>query len=73
MLVKLETAGLVCPFPLMEAKEAMAKLNKGDGIIIEFDCTQATEAIPAWAAEEGYEVTDFEQLDDAKWTMTVIK
>ena len=34
MLVKLETAGLVCPFPLMEAKEAMAKLNKGDGIII---------------------------------------
>ncbi|MDD7569571.1 sulfurtransferase TusA family protein [Actinobacillus porcinus] len=73
MLVKLETAGLVCPFPLMEAKEAMAKLNKGDGIIIEFDCTQATEAIPAWAAEEGYEVTDFEQIDDAKWTMTVIK
>ena len=44
MLVKLETAGLVCPFPLMEAKEAMAKLNKGDGIVIEFDCTQATEA-----------------------------
>ncbi|MCI7353368.1 MAG: sulfurtransferase TusA family protein [[Actinobacillus] rossii] len=73
MLVKLETAGLVCPFPLMEAKEAMAKLNKGDGVIIEFDCTQATEAIPAWAAEEGYEVTDFEQIDDAKWTMTVIK
>lgn len=73
MLVKLETAGLVCPFPLMEAKEAMAKLNKGDGIVIEFDCTQATEAIPAWAAEEGYEVTDFEQIDDAKWTMTVIK
>ena len=73
MLVKLETAGLVCPFPLMEAKEAMAKLNKGDGIVIEFDFTQATEAIPAWAAEEGYEVTDFEQIDDAKWTMTVIK
>lgn len=73
MLVKLETAGLVCPFPLMEAKEAMAKLNKGDGVIIEFDCTQATETIPAWAAEEGYEVTDFEQIDDAKWTMTVIK
>lgn len=73
MLVKLETAGLVCPFPLMEAKEAMAKLNKGDGVIIEFDCTQATEAIPTWAAEEGYDVTDFEQIDDAKWTMTVIK
>ena len=34
---------------------------------------QATEAIPAWAAEEGYEVTNFEQIDDAKWSITVIK
>ena len=47
MIVKLPTLGLVCPFPLVEAKEAMAKLNKGDGLEIEFDCTQATEAIPA--------------------------
>lgn len=73
MNIKLEAAGLVCPFPLVEAKEAMAKLNKGDGLIIEFDCTQATEAIPQWAAEEGYEVTEFEQIGDAKWTITVIK
>ena len=28
MIVKLPTLGLVCPFPLVEAKEAMAKLNK---------------------------------------------
>ena len=65
MIVKLPTLGLVCPFPLVEAKEAMAKLNKGDGLEIEFDCTQATE--------EGYEVTNFEQIDDAKWSITVIK
>ncbi len=32
MIVKLPTLGLVCPFPLVEAKEAMAKLNKGDGL-----------------------------------------
>ena len=65
MIVKLPTLGLVCPFPLVEAKEAMAKLNKGDGLEI--------ESIPAWAAEEGYEVTNFEQIDDAKWSITVIK
>ena len=47
MIVKLPTLGLVCPFPLVEAKEAMAKLNKGDCLEIEFDCTQATETIPA--------------------------
>ncbi|SUT85696.1 SirA-like protein [Actinobacillus ureae] len=34
MQVKLETSGLVCPFPLVEAKEAMAKLNKGDELVI---------------------------------------
>ncbi len=27
MIVKLPTLGLVCPFPLVEAKEAMAKLK----------------------------------------------
>lgn len=73
MLVKLATAGLVCPFPLVEAKAEMAKLAKGDGLIIEFDCTQATEAIPQWAAEEGYEVTDYQQIGDALWSITVIK
>ncbi len=66
MIVKLPTLGLVCPFPLVEAKEAMAKLNKGDGLEIEFDCTQATEAIPAWAAEEGYEVTNFASKQASK-------
>jgi conserved hypothetical protein len=71
--VKLPALGLVCPFPLVETKETMAKLNKGDCLEIEFDCTQATEAIPAWAAEEGYEVTNYEQIDDAKWTITVMK
>lgn len=73
MNIKLEANGLVCPFPLVEAKSAMAKLNKGDSLIIDFDCTQATEAIPSWAAEEGYEITHFEQIGDAFWTITVIK
>lgn len=73
MQVKLATAGLVCPFPLVEAKQAMANLNKGDELVIEFDCTQATEAIPQWAAEEGYEVSDYEQIGDALWTITIIK
>ena len=64
--VKLPALGLVCPFHLVEAKETMAKPNKGNCLEIEFDCAQATEAAPAWAAEEGYEVTNYEQIDDAK-------
>ena len=69
----LETDGLVCPFPLIEAKEAMDGLTGGDELVINFDCTQATEAIPQWAAENGYPVTHFDRVTDASWTITVQK
>ncbi|MFB9775370.1 sulfurtransferase TusA family protein [Brevibacterium otitidis] len=69
----LETDGLVCPFPLVEAKDAMSGLNDGDELVINFDCTQATEAIPQWAADNGYPVTNFDRTGDASWTITVQK
>ncbi|GAA4845099.1 sulfurtransferase TusA family protein [Paenibacillus vulneris] len=69
----LEVLGMVCPFPLIEAKEAIQSLNSGDELIINFDCTQATESIPRWAAEEGHTITEYEQIDDASWTITVKK
>ncbi|KAF9121995.1 hypothetical protein BGX30_002259 [Mortierella sp. GBA39] len=70
---KLAVLGMVCPFPLIEAKQAIEELNSGDELVIDFDCTQATEAIPRWAAEAGHTVTNFEQIDDASWTITVQK
>ncbi|MFJ7677879.1 sulfurtransferase TusA family protein [Peribacillus sp. NPDC097198] len=69
----LETSGMVCPFPLVEAKEAIAGMTKGEELIINFDCTQATESIPRWAAMEGHEITEFEQVDDAQWRIIVKK
>ena len=73
MVVKLDTVGQVCPFPLVEAKDAIENIQSGEELIIEFDCTQATESIPRWAAESGHAVTNYEQLDDASWTITVQK
>ena len=70
---KLDVVTQVCPFPLIEAKTAMAELASGDQLVIEFDYTQATEAIPQWAAEEGFTVTDYQQSGDAAWTITVQK
>ncbi|WNN47280.1 thiosulfate utilization sulfurtransferase TsuB/YeeD [Siccibacter colletis] len=70
---KLDVVNQVCPFPLIEAKAAMAEMTKGDELVIEFDCTQATEAIPQWAAEEGHSVTDYQQVGDASWSITVMK
>ena len=33
-LIKLETGGLVCPFPLIDAKKKMAELATGDELLI---------------------------------------
>lgn len=70
---ELKSLGLVCPFPLIEAKEKMETLVIGDELKIEFDCTQGTEAIPRWAAEAGHEVTQYEQIGDAAWSITIVK
>ncbi|HWI48473.1 MAG TPA: sulfurtransferase TusA family protein [Rummeliibacillus sp.] len=69
----LETMGQVCPFPLIEAKNAIEEIKSGEDLIINFDCTQATESIPRWAAEEDHKVTNYEQLSEASWTITVQK
>ncbi len=70
---RLDTLGQVCPFPLVEAKQAIGQLAVGDELIIDFDCTQATDSIPNWAAANGHEVTHFEATGDAAWTITVRK
>lgn len=69
----LDAMGMVCPFPTVEAKSAVKKLGSGDDLVIDFDCTQGTEAIPQWAADAGHTVKDFAQTTDAAWTITVTK
>ena len=73
MKYTLGTEGQVCPFPLVEAKAAIAAIPVGDELVIDFDCTQATEAIPQWAADSGYPVTNFDRRGEASWTITVQK
>lgn len=69
----LDAMGMVCPFPTVEAKDAIATLDDGDEMVIDFDCTQGTEAIPQWAADAGHSVTEFNQKEAAGWSITVKK
>lgn len=69
----LDTLGAVCPFPLIEAKDVFESLEVGEELVIDFDCTQGTETIPRWAADNGYEVTDFHQAGDAGWQISIRK
>lgn len=69
----LDAMGAVCPFPVIEAKDAMTEIDSGDALVIDFDCTQGTETIPQWAVDNGHEVTDFRQTGDSAWQITLIK
>ena len=69
----LEVMGMVCPFPLVEAKKVIEEISSGEELIINFDCTQGTESIPRWAAEAGHVVTNYEQVGEAAWTITIQK
>ena len=69
----LDTLGAVCPFPLIEAKQAIAQLNPGERLVIDFDCTQATESIPQWAADNGHGIEGFSRRGAAGWQITVVK
>lgn len=70
---RLNQLGAVCPFPLVETKAAMEKQQPGQSLVIEFDCTQATDAIPRWAAVNNYKVDDFIETGPATWQITVTK
>lgn len=69
----LDSLGAVCPFPLLEAKDAMADLEPGQHLVIDFDCTQGTETIPQWAVDDGHDVTDFHETGEASWQITIKK
>lgn len=72
-MIKLDTTGKLCPFPLIEAKKMIVDLNVGDTLVIDYDCAQATENLPRWAVEEGHKVTDFQQTGDAQWHISIQK
>lgn len=69
----LDQMGAVCPFPLIETKDVINTLESGEELVIDFDCTQGTETIPQWAANNGHDVTDFHATGDASWQITIRK
>jgi TusA-related sulfurtransferase len=69
----LQVLGMVCPFPVVEAEREMNSMAVGDELMIDFDCTQATEALPRWALKQGHHIVEFEQTGDAQWRIKIRK
>ncbi|WGO83197.1 sulfurtransferase TusA family protein [Arsenophonus apicola] len=71
--IQLDTRGKLCPYPLIQVQKAIDLMINGDILIIKYDCAQATENIPKWAAKSGHEVIDFQQTGNAQWQITIKK
>ncbi|MCL1935131.1 MAG: sulfurtransferase TusA family protein [Defluviitaleaceae bacterium] len=69
----LDAVGKLCPIPLEEAKIEIETINSGDLLRIDFDCPEATENLPRWAAESGHEVTNFDTISEGVWTVSIKK
>lgn len=69
----IDMIGHLCPAPLDALVETISKVNKGDTIKIDFDCAQATENLPNWAAAKGHIVQSLTKTGDARWCIVIQK
>jgi len=73
MSKQIDTIGMLCPMPLIKTKEELANMQSGQELTVNFDCIQATEAIPRFIAENGHQVSNYEQIEDGVYTITLKK
>jgi len=70
--VVLDCMGEACPVPLIKAEKALAKLEKGDVLIVEIDHSCAMKNVPEWARKEGHNV-EIEEVEDGEWECIIEK
>jgi TusA-related sulfurtransferase len=69
----IDMIGHLCPAPLDALIVANDKATTGDTITINFDCAQATENLPNWAAANGHQVLSLTKTGNAKWSIVIQK
>jgi len=69
----LDVLGEPCPYPLVMAKQKINQVEPGGRLVIDFDCTQATESLPRWAAEAGHTIETFTKTGPAQWRIVIRK
>lgn len=69
----LDVLGEPCPYPLVTAKQKINQVEPGGRLVIDFDCTQATESLPRWAMGAGHAVESFVKTGPAQWRIVIRK
>jgi TusA-related sulfurtransferase len=73
MTKHMDMLGMVCPFPIVETEKEMEFMAAGDELVIDFDCTQATETLPRWAIRNGHHIVEYQQIGNAHWQIKIRK
>lgn len=69
----LDLKGLVCPFPWVKSKKALAKMKIGEVLKIIVDHAPAARNIPHNFVDEGQKVISVDNLNELDWQIIVEK
>lgn len=68
----LDCMGEACPIPLIKVEKKLAKMKKGESLIVEIDHNCATTNIPEWARKKGYNV-EINEIYFGEWEIVITK
>lgn len=71
-VIVIDTKGLDCPLPLMEMKKALATMEEGQELILDFTCPEAVVNLPSYCKEHKHTVLSLDRSDTC-WTIKVKK
>jgi tRNA 2-thiouridine synthesizing protein A len=71
MTRQLDVRGEICPYPMMQASEALKKLSSGESLQVLTDHAPALSTIPWEAARQGYRAS-IERVGSPEWLITLV-
>ena len=70
MAKELDVRGEICPYPMMQASDALKKLRPGEGLEVLTDHPPALITIPWEAAKHGFEA-NIDAAGSSEWRITL--
>ncbi len=68
---ELDLRGEICPYPLFEARRAMASLTTGRRLRVLIDYPLALDNITRWAESAGHKVVQVENVGASEWRIVL--
>ena len=68
---QLDMRGEICPYPLVESKNAVEKLEPGTTIEVLIDYPLALDNVTRWAQSAGHEVVETRDLGPSEWALVL--